>query len=180
MKILSKIFKIIKNIALIILAIFLTLLISIVAFVWLLYVSIFNHDRSTIGIVHGIDSYFLALAESIDKFGNCAFGGFFNAFFLETIFYSFGYNYETISQVIGWNNLFGGLNKKGTMLYNVLDDIETDHCELAVISGIVTSRLRLEKFEKLKEVNPIEWGKINSKVDSILLEKHEIRIDIDN
>ena len=127
---------IIGTILLIVIAFFVVIVITPFALLWKIWVSIASENRKARDILKGFSAYFLAIASSIDKFGNCAFGGFLNWLFLKEGKYPFGNNYETVSEVMGWAQMYNDLNRKGLFLLALLDMIENNHCEKARIIGL--------------------------------------------
>lgn len=71
--------------------------------------------------------YFKSSAVNLDKFGNREFRTLFNKTLINSEGYKFGDINETISSVLGKNQLTGTLTKCGSILVWVLDKIENDH-----------------------------------------------------
>lgn len=71
--------------------------------------------------------YFKSSAVNLDKFGNREFRTLFNKVLINDGGYRFGNIEETISSVLGKNQLTGTLTKCGLILVWVLDKIENDH-----------------------------------------------------
>jgi len=127
---------IIGTILLIVIALFAVIVITPFALVWKIWISIAAENRKARDILKGVSAYFLAIASSIDKFGNCALGGFLSWLFLKENKYPFGNNYETVSEVMGWAQMYNDLNRKGLFLLALLNMIENEHCEKARIIGL--------------------------------------------
>ena len=72
--------------------------------------------------------YFKSSAVNIDKFGNREFRTLFNKVLISNKGHRFGDIGETISSVLGRNELKGTLSKTGKGLVWILDKIDTDHC----------------------------------------------------
>ena len=72
--------------------------------------------------------YFKSSAVNIDKFGNREFRTLFNKVLINDKGHRFGSIEETISSVLGRNELKGTLSKTGKGLVWILDKIDTDHC----------------------------------------------------
>lgn len=70
--------------------------------------------------------YFKSSAVNIDKFGNREFRTLFNKVLATG--HRFGDINETISSVLGKNELTNTLTKFGKILVWILDKIEKDHC----------------------------------------------------
>jgi hypothetical protein len=76
---------------------------------------------------------FLYLAKQVDKFGNAICVDLFNATLIKrSSSYRFGRIEQTISAVLGWNQLTGKLTTTGKILVWILDRFEKDHCLNAV------------------------------------------------
>jgi hypothetical protein len=71
--------------------------------------------------------YFKSSAINLDKFGNREFRTLFNKVLINDKGYRFGNINETISSVLGKNQLTGTLTKLGLALVWILDKIENDH-----------------------------------------------------
>lgn len=72
--------------------------------------------------------YFLSSAINLDKFGNREFRTLLNKILIIKEGYKFGNIEETISSVLGKNELMNNLSKAGKVLVWLLDKIEKDHC----------------------------------------------------
>jgi hypothetical protein len=71
--------------------------------------------------------YFKSSAINLDKFGNREFRTLFNKVLITDKGHRFGNIEETISSVLGKNQLTGTLTKCGLILVWILDKIENDH-----------------------------------------------------
>lgn len=71
--------------------------------------------------------YFKSSAINLDKFGNREFRTLFNKVLITDKGHRFGNIEETISSVLGKNQLTGTLTKCGSILVWILDKIENDH-----------------------------------------------------
>lgn len=71
--------------------------------------------------------YFKSSAVNLDKFGNREFRTLFNKTLINDKGHRFGDIEETISSVLGKNQLTGTLTKCGLILVWILDKIENDH-----------------------------------------------------
>ena len=71
--------------------------------------------------------YFKSSAVNLDKFGNREFRTLFNKVLINDKGHRFGDIEETISSVLGKNQLTGTLTKCGLILVWILDKIENDH-----------------------------------------------------
>ena len=74
-----------------------------------------------------LSSYFFKLALSLDQLGNVAMSRLFNDILIKPNRDRFGDEDETISSVLGKNQLNGTLKPLGKFLVNVLDKFEKDH-----------------------------------------------------
>jgi len=136
---------------LIILAAFVFLVCVIPSMLWKIIFSFKKEDRKARDIISGTAKFFVGIAIGIDQIGNVAFGGFFNWFFLtNSKEYPFGNTHETISEVLGWNDALGNLNRKGHLLVSFLNVIESAHCQNAMQSGIYAARFKTEFYARLQ------------------------------
>lgn len=119
------------------------------AFVWLIIKTIRDDKRKAREILTGMAKFFLSIASSIDKFGNCAFGGFLTDLLLIEGKYPFGENYETVSEVMGWAEKYPDLNRKGLFLLATLNMFDKDHCRRAMDEGVARARKKLELYAQL-------------------------------
>lgn len=71
--------------------------------------------------------YFKSSAVNLDKFGNREFRTLFNKVLINNEGHKFGDINETISSVLGRNQLTCTLTKCGRVLVWILDKIENDH-----------------------------------------------------
>ena len=71
--------------------------------------------------------YFKSSAINLDKFGNREFRTLFNKILINNKGHKFGDINETISSVLGRNQLTCTLTKCGRVLVWILDKIENDH-----------------------------------------------------
>lgn len=143
------IFKILGGLLLIVLAFVLVLILTPFAFLWKLWASFTKEDRKGREIASGTVIYFIAIASSVDKFGNCAFAGFLNATLLRKGHYKFGNNYETISEVLGWAERYNDLTRTGEALVSVLDWIDPDHARKSMLWGYERAKFKTELFNQL-------------------------------
>ena len=74
-----------------------------------------------------IDNKAMALAVSIDKFGNVACAELLNATLITSTRFSFGNHRQTISHVLGVNKRSDSLTPTGKKLVQILDRIDADH-----------------------------------------------------
>ena len=75
-----------------------------------------------------LNGYFRENAVSIDRFGNSQYRSLLNAWFVKENGYQHGNINETISSVLGKNELYGRLTKAGKILVSILNFIDKDHC----------------------------------------------------
>lgn len=98
------------------------MILFIIAYILYLPLSIINwlfvKDKS---------GYFKSSAINLDKFGNREFRTLFNKTLINDKGYRFGNINETISSVLGKNQLTGTLTNIGKILVWILDKIENDH-----------------------------------------------------
>lgn len=96
-----------------------------------------------IGWVHGLftiklsisrlSHYLLTIALSIDQMGNVILAPLFNKIMIKRNGYKFGDEDETISYVLGRNQITETLSKCGNLLANLLDWIDPNHCAKTVL-----------------------------------------------
>lgn len=81
-------------------------------------------------------NYFKSTAKSIDIWANREFRKLWNTTLVnhEVISYNFGVENETISSALGKNQLLKSLSKRGKVLVFILDTIDKNHCEKAIIN----------------------------------------------
>jgi hypothetical protein len=98
------------------------MILFIIAYILYLPLSVINwlfvNDKS---------GYFKSSAINLDKFGNREFRTLFNKTLINNKGYRFGNINETISSVLGKNQLTGTLTCLGKVLVWILDKIENDH-----------------------------------------------------
>ncbi len=75
-----------------------------------------------------LDDQFLSIATSIDSSGNVVCKDLFNWALINKKGYLFGNRKETISSVLGKNQLHGTLSWCGKLIAWILDAIDKDHC----------------------------------------------------
>jgi len=74
-----------------------------------------------------INDYYKNMAISLDKFGNVAMSGLFNAIFITSTLNKFGNTHHTISHVLGKNKLAGTLSWFGRRLDALLNGLDENH-----------------------------------------------------
>jgi hypothetical protein len=153
MEVLKHIFNLIGAILLVVLAVIIVATLSVLALIWKAYVSIFHEKRKARDILTGTKVYFISLAASVDKFGNCALGGFLNAALLKEAKYPFGNNGETVSEVLGWSEKFDDLNRAGKALLAFLNLLDKNHCLRAFKSGVSRAYSKIKYYSILKTEN---------------------------
>ena len=94
----------------------------IIAYVLYLPLSLIN-----LFFVKDKSGYFKSSAINLDKFGNREFRTLFNKILINNEGHKFGDINETISSVLGRNQLTCTLTKCGRVLVWILDKIENDH-----------------------------------------------------
>jgi len=98
-------------------------LLFILAYIFYLPLSLINWL-----FVKNKKGYFESSAINLDKFGNREFRTLFNKVLILEDGCKFGNINETISSVLGRNELMGTLSKLGIILVWLLDKIDKDHC----------------------------------------------------
>ncbi|WP_435135689.1 hypothetical protein [Formosa sp. A9] len=126
------------------------------AFIWKVVVSITNEKRKARDILAGTSSFFIEIAASYDQLGNAVFGGFFNWLFLRDtdIRYAFGDKDDTISEVLGWNVELDSLNKYGKFLVKLLDKLDENHCYNAMYNAVIAARTKVHQYENINILKP--------------------------
>lgn len=99
------------------------MLLFIIAYILYIPLSIINWF-----FVKEKSGYFKSSAINLDKFGNREFRTLFNKLLILEDGCKFGNIYETISSVLGRNELKGTLSKTGKVIVWILDKIDKDHC----------------------------------------------------
>lgn len=72
--------------------------------------------------------YFKSSAMNLDRYANREFRSLFNRVLINSQAFPFGREKDTISMVLGRNQIAGKLTKTGKCLVWLLDKIEKDHC----------------------------------------------------
>jgi len=72
--------------------------------------------------------YFYETSLDLDRFGNRNFRTLFNKYLIKKDGYQFGDQRETISSVLGKNQLNGSLLYSGKFLVFILDTLDENHC----------------------------------------------------
>ena len=98
------------------------MILFIIAYILYLPLSIINWL-----FVKNKSGYFKSSAINLDKFGNREFRTLFNKMLINDKGHRFGDIEETISSVLGKNQLACTLTKCGLVLVWILDKIENDH-----------------------------------------------------
>jgi hypothetical protein len=75
-----------------------------------------------------LNQQFVDIAVSIDANGNVVADDLFNQILIKKSGYKFGKRKETISSVLGKNQLSHTLTWTGWLIANTLDTIQSDHC----------------------------------------------------
>lgn len=148
----SNILKMLGCLLLIFLAVVLFVVIIPFAIFWKIWVSIFHENRKVRDILSGTGQFFKAIAISIDKFGNVAFGGFLCWLFLKTKKYPFGNTHETISEVLGWAAHYQDLTKTGKLLKAILNFLDQNHCANARAAGIEKAFAKIDMYHKTQKI----------------------------
>jgi hypothetical protein len=77
--------------------------------------------------------YFFTMAFALDKFGNVLIAPMFNTIMIKSSpqFLLFGDPEETISSCLGRNDMYDNLSWLGTLIKDILNFIDPDHCQKA-------------------------------------------------
>ncbi|GAA4275044.1 hypothetical protein U6A24_16895 [Aquimarina gracilis] len=79
------------------------------------------------GFLKGLGGYFLEIAVSIDQLGNVIMQHLLNLLWIKKDGYTFGNRDETISSVLGKNQVDGTLSGFGKLIVKILDAIDPNH-----------------------------------------------------
>lgn len=158
---LSLIGKLLGSIFLIVLALVLFVPVFVVAIIWKITVTVKHENRKARDIISGTAQFFKAIAIAYDQLGNVAFGGFFNwLFIVDSEEFPFGETHETISEVLGWNQVTENLTRSGNLMVTILDWLEKDHCIKALTSGFYAAQYKVQMFRSLEsKIRTIEETK---------------------
>ena len=77
-------------------------------------------------------NYFRDTALSLDRFGNREFRTLFNKILIKENGYQFGNPLQTISEVLGYNELNKTYTKLGLFIIKFLNFIDKNHCQKAI------------------------------------------------
>ena len=84
------------------------------------------------GRTQRVSAYIRKNAIFVDILGNIICGTFFNLVLIKDSTYRFGERPETVSKVLGINEMNGTLTDLGKRIVWILDKIEKDHCKNAI------------------------------------------------
>lgn len=96
-----------------------------------IFVVLFKYRKKR-SFLKTINDYFRQTALDIDRYGNHNFRTLWNTTMITNDGYKFGDITETISSVLGKNQLKGTLSKTGLILVKLLDLLEKNHCINAI------------------------------------------------
>ena len=82
-----------------------------------------------------LKEYNTNLAIAKDQYGNALCEYLFNQLLITKGGYKFGNRKQTISAVLGYNKIYNTLTKLGLLIVNILNNIEKNHVENAIING---------------------------------------------
>ena len=115
------------GIFLFIIAFILVLLFSPIGFIFIFIKAIVSFNFKY------LDKFYFSLALSLDQFGNVVMAGLFNTIMITKSSKNlFGNIDETISSVVGKNEIDNTLTKFGKLLNYILNRIEKDHSKNAI------------------------------------------------
>ena len=139
----------IKGIFLLFIALFSTLIVSILSIVISLVYYLFSFNWQ-LGLSK-FGKYAHKMALSIDKFANISVQNLLNWFLIKKgsiNFFSFGYDNDTVSYVIAMNQRMLSLNKFGKFWAWFLDYVDKDHLKKAIESR---DKRDLEAWNRIEE-----------------------------
>lgn len=93
-------------------------------------------DPTTMKALRDVDKHLKYIAVSIDATGNVVCGDLFNKILRKEGGTEFGKRKETISSVLGKNQLTNTLTKAGRILAATLDFIQKNHCFRSIDSHV--------------------------------------------
>lgn len=119
-----------KGLILFIVAIILTVISSVVSFLYHLFSGKWKRGTKK------LSDWFTVLALSMDQFGNGSTGEFFKVLFIKkskrSTCYDFGNIDETVSFVLALNKRMNALNKFGRIIALILEGIDPGHLETSI------------------------------------------------
>lgn len=119
--------SIIKDIALLIVAILLTIVLLPLSLLYVIFIHLYRVKYKRI---------LFNIAYAIDRYGNTVCEEIFNDFLRVEGSYKFGNSAETISSVLGKLQMYGGLTMYGMMLCSLLDTIDNEHCKKSINENV--------------------------------------------
>lgn len=96
-----------------------------------IFVVLFKYRKKS-NFFKTINEYFRQTALDIDRYGNHNFRTLWNSTMITDDGYKFGNITETISSVLGKNEIKGTLTKTGKILVKTLNALEVNHCINAI------------------------------------------------
>lgn len=102
-------------------------LLFIIAYILFLPLSVLNYV-----FLKTKKGYFKSSAMNLDKYANREFRSLFNQVLINSQAYPFGNEKETISMVLGKNQLNNTLTQTGKSLVWILDKIDKNHVEKSI------------------------------------------------
>ena len=122
-----------KEIALLLIAVILLFLLLPIVCIYMLLKYLFTGNRRM------ITTWACKTARSIDVFANIEASELFNDVLIKKGGYKFGNRQETISSVMGKNQVSNTLTRIGNGLRIILDWIETDHCLTSINNDLTNT-----------------------------------------
>ena len=124
--------KLLINTGLFLLAIILIIFIGVPSFIIIIIHLFF---LASTGRTQRVSTYIRRNAVFVDILGNIICGPFFNLVLItKTATYKFGERPETVSKVLGMNELNGTLTKLGKRVVRILNKVEENHCLKATMT----------------------------------------------
>lgn len=153
-QLLSDLFRPFIGLLLILAALVLLVLIAPFAASWKIVASLTESGRKSRDILTALGKYFKDIAISYDQLGNTLYGGFFQRLFIRkgaADFYPFSDEDDTVSEVLGWNELMGTLSHSGVLLASLLNRLSPNHTRGSVESAVKKAKLKLERYKALQD-----------------------------
>lgn len=150
-----RVLKLVLSILLIVTALFLFTTLSVAALLFTLISPFFIKDNRNIGeIVDGFSKYFISIAASIDQTGNAAFGKLLTWGLVSKKASSYSIHNDiddTISEIVGWNELENAQTKTGKILSSILNTAEKDHGALSAANAYWKAKNKVERYKYLED-----------------------------
>ena len=95
-----------------------------------------NKRRKTKKVSRRLNGYFRNEALAIDRFGNSQYRSLFNTWFVADGGYKHGNINETISSVLGKNQIDETFTKFGMLITKIIDRMDENHCKESINENV--------------------------------------------